>query len=136
MHILLKVPQAFRCSKTEMIEMRPWYVQCEESTRGRALVVMLAYLMIRHLKKMWSEMNLTVQEGINRLSTLCTVDVTNNGKTIKGLIPKPNDINAQLLKLAGVEMPPIIPSKGIIVVSRKKVRKTKQVVEKSIFYAM
>jgi transposase len=117
---LYSVEQAFRCSKTEMIEMRPWYVQCEDSTRGKALVVMLAYLMVRHLKKMWSEMNLTVKEGIKLLSTLCTVDVTNKGKTIKGLVPKPNDINAQLLKLAGVKMPPIIPSKGIIVVSRKK----------------
>jgi hypothetical protein len=75
------------------------------------------------LKKMWSEMNLTVKEGIKLLSTLCTVDVTNKGKTIKGLVPKPNDINAQLLKLAGVKMPPIIPSKGIIVVSRKKLER-------------
>lgn len=102
---LYSVEQAFRCSKTEMLEMRPWYVQCEESTRGRALVVMLAYLMIRHLKKIWSPMNLTVQEGIRHLSALCTVEIMDKGKTISGLVPKPNDINAQLLKLAGVKLP-------------------------------
>jgi hypothetical protein len=41
------------------------------------------------------------------------------GKTIKGIVPKPNEINKKLLELAGVKMPPIIPSKGINVVSKK-----------------
>jgi hypothetical protein len=65
-------------------------------------------------------MNLTVQEGIRQLSTLCTVELMNKEQTLKGLVPKPNDINAKLLKLAGVNLPMMIPSKGINVVSRKK----------------
>jgi transposase len=117
---LYYVEQAFRCSKTEMLEMRPWFVWSEESMRGRALVVMLAYVITRHLKRLWSEMNLTVQEGIRQLSTLCTVELMNKEQTLKGLVPKPNDINAKLLKLAGVNLPMMIPSKGINVVSRKK----------------
>jgi hypothetical protein len=65
-------------------------------------------------------MDFIVKEGIKRLSTLCTVDVTLKGKTIKGIVHKPIEINKLLLELAGVKMPPIIPSKGINVVSRKK----------------
>jgi len=48
---LAEVEQAFRACKTEMLQMRPWYVQTEESTRGHALVVMLAYLVTCYLRK-------------------------------------------------------------------------------------
>lgn len=48
-----------------MPETRLWYVQMEESTRGRPLVVMLAYLITRHLQQAWSDLNLRVKEGLN-----------------------------------------------------------------------
>lgn len=46
---LAKVEQAFRTCKTAMLEMRPWHVWTEKSTRGHAFVVMLAYLITRYL---------------------------------------------------------------------------------------
>jgi hypothetical protein len=39
---LALVEQAFRTCKTTYLELRPWYVRTEASTRGHALVVMLA----------------------------------------------------------------------------------------------
>jgi hypothetical protein len=50
------VENAFRTSKTDFLELRPWNVRTEESTRGHALVVMLAYIIIRYLKKAWSSL--------------------------------------------------------------------------------
>jgi hypothetical protein len=73
----------------------------------------------------WYQMDLIVKEGTKLLSTLCTIIATYKGKTIKSIAAKPNEINAKLLKLAGVKMPQIIPSKWINVFSRKKlVRQT------------
>jgi hypothetical protein len=63
---LAHVEQAFRTCKTALLEMRPWYVWSEKSTRGHALVVMLAYLITRYLQHVWSEMDLTVEEGLHR----------------------------------------------------------------------
>jgi hypothetical protein len=40
---LAQVEQGFRTCKTTHLELRPWFVTCEASTRGHALVVMLAY---------------------------------------------------------------------------------------------
>jgi transposase len=54
-----KVERAFRMCKTAFLEMRPWYVRIEESTRGHALVVMLAYLIIHYLQQVWAGFNLT-----------------------------------------------------------------------------
>jgi len=59
---LALVEQAFRTSKTVHLHLRPWYVRTEKNTRGHALVVMLAYLIVRHLRLAWAELDLTVQE--------------------------------------------------------------------------
>ena len=40
------VESAFRTCKTGFLELRPWYVRTEKSTRGHAFVVMLAYVFI------------------------------------------------------------------------------------------
>ena len=47
------VEDAFRCSKTELLELRPIYVRLEKRTRGHVFVVMLYYLMIKELEKAW-----------------------------------------------------------------------------------
>src|ERR1700751_3847513 len=70
---LTLVEQAFRTSKTVELEMRPIYVQLENSTRGHALVVMLASRLVHELARRWQTLDLTVQEGLKKLSTLCVV---------------------------------------------------------------
>lgn len=119
---LSKVEGAFRCSKTELLEMRPWYVRCEASTRGHALVVMMSLIIIKQLEEVWKEFDLTVEEGIKQLSTLCLLEVE-RGKEEKikyNEIPKPREMSEKLLKAAKVKMPEYYPAKKANVRSRKK----------------
>lgn len=119
---LTKVEQAFRTSKTEMLEIRPWYVQTEKSTRGHALVVMLAYLIARNLQKAWADFDLTVQEGLKRLSMLCSTEMVVKDQGSSHRIPTPRQISAKLLKAANVRLPKVLPHLGTHVVSRKKLQ--------------
>ena len=110
--------QAFRTAKTVELEMRPWYVRTEESTRGHALVVMLAYKVVRRLQKAWSEIDRTVEEGLEVLKGLCSTEIWVKGTLAANQIPKPTDLTAELLKTAGVKFPKTIPALGAKVVSR------------------
>jgi transposase len=123
---LAKVEQAFRTCKTAMLELRPWYVQTEKSTRGHALVVMLAYLITLKLQGAWAGINLKVEEGIAQLSMLCSTEVVIKGGGSYHRIPTPNPTSAQLLKATDVRMPSALPHLGAIVVSRKKLPSRRQ----------
>lgn len=86
---LAMVEEAFRTSKTDFLELRPWNVRTEESTRGHALVVMLAYMLIRYLKKAWASLNITVEEGIHALSSLTSIEMVIRDKGSSHHIPAP-----------------------------------------------
>jgi hypothetical protein len=107
------VEKAFRTCKTVQLEMRPIYVRLEDRTRGHAFVVMLAYRIIQELAKRWSDLNLTVQEGINRLATLCSEQVIINGKPYCHKIPQPDKSLKTLFEAAGVRLPGALPNKGV-----------------------
>ncbi len=62
---------AFRSSKTVHLELRPIHVRLATRTRGHVFVVMMAYRIIRELAVRWQDLDMTVEEGINELSTLC-----------------------------------------------------------------
>ena len=115
---LTLVEQAFRTAKTVELEMRPWYVRTEESTRGHALVVMLAYKVVRRLQKAWSGIDRTVEEGLEVLKGLCSTEIWVKGTLAANQIPKPTDLTAELFKTAGVKIPKTIPALGAKVVSR------------------
>ncbi|MGH9959081.1 MAG: IS1634 family transposase [Pyrinomonadaceae bacterium] len=124
---LTQVEQAFRTSKSAHLEMRPWYVRIEKSTRGHALVVMLAYLIIRHLQQAWSKLNITVEEGLKQLATLCSIQVVVKGETSCHQIPSPREQSAELLKAVDIHLPKALPQLGARVVTRRKLteRRTK-----------
>ncbi|MGC9385181.1 MAG: IS1634 family transposase, partial [Kosmotogaceae bacterium] len=86
---LSKVERAFRESKTGHLELRPIYVRKETSTRGHVFVVMLAYILRRYLERVWDEIDVTMEEGLNCLSTLSSLSLYN----VEGIkieqIPKP-----------------------------------------------
>ncbi len=120
------VEWAFRTEKTGLLELRPWYVITEESTRGHAFVTMLAYKIIRYLTKSWEGENLTVEEGLRKLATITTYAITVKG-TVSGIrIGTPDAIATRLLSLAGVSLPETIPNLGANVVSRKKLQKERK----------
>ena len=117
---LSKVEWAFRTSKTVNLEMRPIHVVLESRTRGHAFVVMLAYRIIQELSQRWASVDLTIEEGIEELSTLCAMEVIINNKPAYNKIPEPRKSIDELLKKARVDLPDVLQSKGIKVATRKK----------------
>lgn len=120
---LALVDKAFRTCKTVHLEMRPVNVRLESRTRGHAFVVMLAYLITQELDKRWRHLNLTVNEGINDLATLCSNEVIINGKPQCHQIPQPRDTLRELFEATGVRLPPALPNKGVKVTTKKKLQK-------------
>jgi transposase len=116
------VETAFRTSKTSFLEMRPWYVRKEESTRGHALVVMLAYHIVHHLKEVWSSFNLTVEEGLTQLNSISSLEITFPDGITVNQIMEPNDENAKLLEAASVVLPKVLPHYDVNVGSRKELQ--------------
>jgi len=119
---LTLVEKAFRNCKTVCLEMRPIYVRLEDRTRGHAFAVMLAYRLIQELAKRWGSLNLTVQEGIGQLATLCSEEVLINGKPYCHKIPQPDKPLEILLETAGVRLPAVLPNKGAHVATKRKLQ--------------
>ena len=114
------VEWAFRTSKSVHLEARPFYVRLAARTRGHLFVVMLGYLLVQELSRCWRSLEITVEEGLDELKTLCTTQVVVKGRSLLHNIPQPRDTVAQLLGAAQVEMPRKIASRGVQVSTRKK----------------
>jgi hypothetical protein len=83
-------------------------------------VVMLGYLLVQELSNCWRSLEITVEEGLDELTTLCTTQVLVRGTSLLHNIPQPRDSVSQLLAAAQVEMPRKLPSRGVQVSTRKK----------------
>lgn len=102
---LAQVEWAFRTMKTTHLDVRPVFVRKATRTRGHVLVVMLAYLIMAELTKRWKDCEVTAQEGIKALTTLCLQTIIVGEKTLLGAIPKPNPVVTKLLSAAQIRMP-------------------------------
>lgn len=116
---LTEVERAFRTFKTTFLEVRPVYVQTEQSTRGHVLVVMLAYMIIRILRRAWQNFDLTVEEGLKQLSTLCSMEIKVKGQASSLRIPRPREKSRQLLQALDIRMPTALPHRNVRVVTRR-----------------
>ena len=114
------VEKAFRDSKTVVLEVLPIFVRRKSSTEGHVLVVMLAYMIVRRLRKAWAAFDLTVEEGLKQLSTLCSTEVKVKGQGSCLKIPRPRKDSQDLLKALNVRMPTVLPHREVNVVTRKK----------------
>jgi hypothetical protein len=124
---LAEVEQAFRNCKTAHLETRPIYVRTADHTRGHVLVVMLAYLIRRELSQAWISLDLTVEEGLNQLQTLCSTEINVDGGGSCLRIPTPNPATLPLLKALSVQVPKLLPHTETRVVTRKKLPQRRQV---------
>jgi len=122
---LTLVERNFRTSKTVELEMRPVHVRLESSTRGHALVVMLAHRLIQELQQCWAGENLTVEEGIKQLSTLCVTEVIVKGTVKDQLLPEPRTLVKKLIELAKVNMPKKLHYTGRIVPTKKNLKQSR-----------
>jgi len=119
---LASVEQAFRTCKTAHLEVRPLFLRRAARTRAHALVVMLAYQIIRYLASCWSAFDLTVAEGLHALTTLCLVEVTPQHTPSYHCIPTPHDAIARLLRSADITLPKAFSLSGVRVSTRKKLQ--------------
>ncbi len=117
---LALVEWAFRTCKEEFLELRPHYVRKAKRTEGHVFIVMLAYKIVRYLAQCWREIGVTIEEGIQELDSICLNTVTNTGKAPFKVIPKPRLLGRKLLEVLNVQLPKIVPDKGVTISPRKK----------------
>ena len=117
---LTQVEWAFRDSKSVHLEMRPVYLRAEGRTRGHAVVVMLAYLMVQELRRRWRGIDLTVREGLHRLASLCVIEVRVGGPPSYHQVPKPRDEVRRLFDAASIAIPSALPRPPARVATKKK----------------
>jgi len=121
---LAKVEFAFRTVKTAHLEIRPLYLRKEERTRAHALVVMLAFLLVKELRELWRSLDLTVEEGIQELQTLSSILVQDKKTGFYWhALPNPRGISKTLLRLAKITMLPALPKKRGDVTTKTKLQK-------------
>jgi hypothetical protein len=119
---LASVEQAFRACKTVHLEVRPIFLRLEARTRAHAFVVMLAYQIIRYLAACWNAFDVTVEEGLHALTTLCLVEVSPPNAPRYHCIPTPRDAIARLLHSADITLPKVFSLSGTQVSTKKKLQ--------------
>ena len=124
-HDLSKVEWAFRTSKTVHLEIRPVHLRKEDRTRAHALVVMLAYMIIRHLAAVWHDLDITVEEAISDLAQLTWIDTAMPDGSVLHELPEPRPDLQALLGAASVKVaelsyvpPPCVDTKVKLTSSR------------------
>ncbi|MGA2091329.1 MAG: IS1634 family transposase [Endomicrobiales bacterium] len=116
---LAMVEYGFRTMKTGLLETRPVYVRKDSRTRGHVFVVMLAYCLVRELRRLWKNLEITVEEGIAELTAIGSVEVCIKGTSYRTIL-QPGVLARNLLNFADVHLPDVLPCKGIAVVTKKK----------------
>lgn len=122
---LALVESAFRTTKTVELELRPIHVRLATRTRGHVFVVMMAYRIVKELSTRWQHMNLTVEEGINELASLCATELLLEGTAKLNDIPEPRESVKKLLDAANVHLPKSLPCSGIHVTTKKKLQSSR-----------
>lgn len=120
---LSKVERAFRESKSGHLELRPIHVRKEKSTRGHVFVVMLAYLLRRELERAWETIDVTMEEGLDCLATLSSVDMDLAGDIKIEQIPTPKGLCKKLLDALKFTLPTKIIRSKLNVSTKAKIRK-------------
>ena len=124
---LASVEWAFRTSKTTELELRPIHVRLASRTRGHVFVVMLAYRIVQELAERWRHLDNTIQEGLDELTTLCTVEVETKDGVKYNRVPEPRQSIKILLDAANVRLPSVIPVTGINVTTKKKLQNRRNI---------
>ena len=124
---LAEVEQAFRNCKTAHLEARPIYVRTADHTRGHVLVVMLAYLIRRDLSQAWTSLDVTVEEGLHQLQTLCSTEINVDGGGSCLRIPTPSPASLPLFQALHLQLPKLLPHTETRVVTRRKLPERRRV---------
>jgi len=116
---LAEVEWAFRTMKTALLHIRGIFVRKAHRTRAHVFAIMLAYLVAYELRRLWYDVEVTIEEGINELSSLCATEVIVGDVSFQ-TVPEPRELSMLLLKRANVNLPDVIPCRKVNVFTRKK----------------
>ena len=111
---LASLEWAFRTRKTVVLELRAINVRLASRTRGHALVVMMAYWIVKELSFLWIDLDVTVEEGLKELDALCSTEVSIADGGCFHRIPEPRELNQQLLEAANVKLPTALPRQKLL----------------------
>jgi len=121
---LAQVERAFRTMKTGHLEVRPVFVRTPAHTRAHVFIVMLAYRLRRELDAAWRDLDLTVEEGITQLSTLCAEELLFRQPTNADAgcltVPEPRPTLTQLFAACDVAPPTTLPRSHAKVATKRK----------------
>jgi transposase len=121
---LSEVEWGFRTVKS-FLDARPIYVRKKEKTIAHFEIVKLAYKIERYLRFAWSDLDLTVHEGVEHLSKIPSIIIT-IGNTELITVPKPDKESTRLLKRINVSLPEILPYREVNVATRNKLEKRRK----------
>ena len=129
---LAMVERDFRTLKTGHLEFRPWFVCTQDNTQAHALTSMLALKIRRHLERAWWPLEVTVEEGLRELETLCVMELihSQSGEVVARQVPEPSPRQKQLLDALKLGLPAEMPQSEVIVGTRKKINKVRKPLEK------
>lgn len=116
---LAEVEWAFRTMKTTLLHLRGIFVRKANRTRAHVFTIMLAYLIAYELRRLWRDIEVTIEEGIEELSSLCATEVVIDKVSVQ-TVPEPRETGKLLLQKANVSMPDAIPCRKKTVLTRKK----------------
>jgi hypothetical protein len=122
---LAEVEWAFRTMKTTLLHLRGIFVRKAERTRAHVFTIMLAYLLAYELRRCWRDLEVTIDEGIAELASLCATEVVIGQVSIQ-TIPEPREMLRLLLQKAKVTLPEAIPCRHKEVLTRKKLVKERR----------
>lgn len=119
---LAEVEWAFRTQKSQL-KIRPVFFRKAHRTKGHLMVCMFAYMIEKHLREKWRDIDVTVMEGVSKLSSIVGLK-TNFGKEKEVIwIGKPDEQSKELLDKAGVILPKFLPAKETIVATKSNLPK-------------
>ena len=98
-----------------------------DHTRGHVLVVMLAYLIRRDLSQAWTSLDVTVEEGLHQLQTLCSTEINVDGGGSCLRIPTPSPASLPLFQALHLQLPKLLPHTETRVVTRRKLPERRRV---------
>lgn len=121
---LAQVERDFRTLKSGHLEFRPWFVCKAENTQAHALTSMLALKVRRHLERAWQKLEVTVEEGLRELETLCVIELIHpqSGEVVARQLPEPSARQKQLLDALDLKLPSTVPEAKVRVGTRKKIQ--------------
>ena len=113
--------------KTTLLQMRGSFVRKANRTRAHVFILMLAYRLAYHLRRCWSNIELTVEEAIAELASICAITLMMPKGVACQIIPEPRPLGRRLLERVNLTLPDAIPHRNVRVVTRKKLVQKRKV---------